>query len=1116
MANPDQPGPGGTVAASLTLAPSDPSTGDTPSSQHVEPEPHSFRPAIPDYSLLRVIGRGAYGEVWLIRSLTGIYRAGKIVWRNRFIEAEPYEREVNAIRLYAEISLQDPRLLKVLHVGRNDRLGYVYYVMELADDTASHGGDEDFDPVHYEPRTLSAELARQKSLSVAQTIGLGADLCRALDSLHQRGLVHRDIKPANIAYVAGMPKLCDVGLVTPIRHGASNVGTEGYIPPEGSGLPAADVYALGKVLYEAATGNRAKDFPKIDLARIPARDLDLWRELNEILLRSAASRVEDRYRRPNDLLGDLLLVEAGTSVRGWLVIRRRMRWVKWGVALLLALTVLGIGLARVQQRIAEVAKAGRKEAEVLKHQMERSAVDADFDRHRDADGIARLAALVRDNRSDANAVSRLVSALSHGRLPQFVSTPIALDTTPAVVALDATGARLAVGYSNSVFEVWTLSAMPSRLLQHPITGEPRCIALSPDGARVAIGTRLNSGEGLVQCMDVATQQVELSHTNSVWLGSLAFGPLGFRLAGGDAAGKVMLWDSPIAAPMTRQWRARIMTLAWHPRGDRLAVGGWSSDADLLDATTLETVQAFRHNEQLALTLAFDPGGRWFAVAPFAYAVSVFDLTSTNTAAAAKLASHGHPTAVTFSEDGRRIAVGSEHYSTRIWEAGGDGSDFELRGETTAHQAPIRFVRFRPDGHLLAVDQGGTGNLWNTESSLRPALAVTNAIGSFAVSFSRDGQRILFTRMNAAPVCVHLDSQRTAQLNVTNRTQARVSRFLGDGRRAVSVFNNQVFIWDCDTGALTCPPLVHEAGVLCMDVDPAGARAVTASGLGVVQVWDAATGAKIGPEIRQVGQIWTVAFSPNGRTILTGCDNGAANLWNAENGTLVRGPWLHRDWVRGVAFSRDGHLLVTASKDHTVNIWNAATGARHCPQLIHRSAAWEAQFTIDGKRVVTCTADGTAQLWDITTGEPVGQPMEHDEEISGMALSLDGRHLVTCAGRRLRVWDAESGAPVLEPLDHPSQVVGAALSPDGRRIAAAATGSGVWIWELNPPELPAPDWLPNLAERVVGRRMTDRGTLINTRAEPIGQLRYFPTNALVSAYYRRVLDDVLRERHPGSR
>ena len=68
-----------------------------------------------------------------------------------------------------------------------------------------------------------------------------------------------------------MPKLADIGLVADVSEARSFVGTEGYIPPEGPGTPQADLYSLGKVLYEISTGKDRQDFPA-PAARFAARE----------------------------------------------------------------------------------------------------------------------------------------------------------------------------------------------------------------------------------------------------------------------------------------------------------------------------------------------------------------------------------------------------------------------------------------------------------------------------------------------------------------------------------------------------------------------------------------------------------------------------------------------------------------------------------------------------------------------------------------------------------------------------------------------------------------------------------------------------------------------------
>src|SRR5438445_7373639 len=89
---------------------------------------------VPDHELIRLIGRGSYGEVWLAKSTVGAYRAIKIVYERNFRHKRPFEREFKGIQKFEPISRLHEGLMDVLQVGRNDEGGYLYCVMELADD----------------------------------------------------------------------------------------------------------------------------------------------------------------------------------------------------------------------------------------------------------------------------------------------------------------------------------------------------------------------------------------------------------------------------------------------------------------------------------------------------------------------------------------------------------------------------------------------------------------------------------------------------------------------------------------------------------------------------------------------------------------------------------------------------------------------------------------------------------------------------------------------------------------------------------------------------------------------------------------------------------------------
>lgn len=308
--------------------------------------------------MLRRIGGGSYGSVWLARTATGVYRAVKVVWRDRFEDAAPYEREFRGLREFERVSLAESRQLALLHVGRRDEEGFFYYVMELADDVEK---GREIDPETYRPFTLR-ELPKSASMTVERVVQLGIDMARGLAFLHHRNLVHRDIKPSNVILVNGVPKLADIGLVASSTMALTFVGTEGFVAPEGPGKPPADVYALGKVLYELATGMDRQRFPELPEGFADRTDRLAFLELNAVILRSCDPDLKSRYADAGVLLEDLLMIQAGKSVRRLRAAERGLqRALRWVALLAAVASVAGAGAwvawSRAQQEMALRAEA---------------------------------------------------------------------------------------------------------------------------------------------------------------------------------------------------------------------------------------------------------------------------------------------------------------------------------------------------------------------------------------------------------------------------------------------------------------------------------------------------------------------------------------------------------------------------------------------------------------------------------------------------------------------------------------------------------------------------------------------------------------------------------------
>jgi eukaryotic-like serine/threonine-protein kinase len=113
--------------------------------------------------------------------------------------------------------------------------------------------------------TVGHMIEREAELSGPELAQLGLHLCSAIRYLHRDGILHLDLKPSNVIAECGRARLIDLSVARPPGPAHAGIGTHYYLSPEqarGGDLgPAADVWGIGVVLFEAATGEPAFDDP---------------------------------------------------------------------------------------------------------------------------------------------------------------------------------------------------------------------------------------------------------------------------------------------------------------------------------------------------------------------------------------------------------------------------------------------------------------------------------------------------------------------------------------------------------------------------------------------------------------------------------------------------------------------------------------------------------------------------------------------------------------------------------------------------------------------------------------------------------------------------------------
>ncbi|HYE33666.1 MAG TPA: serine/threonine-protein kinase [Methylomirabilota bacterium] len=669
--------------------------------------PEKPRLLLGDFELLKRIGGGSYGDVWLARNVLGGYRAVKIIERGRFREERPFNREFEGIRIYEPISRSHESLVTIFHAARYAEDAFFYYVMEVADDL--HTG-QTIDPKSYTPRTLATALKIGEPLAAAEALRVTMALAGALVHLHGKGLIHRDIKPSNIIFVDGVPKLADIGLVAVLGESASFVGTEGFVPPEGPGSIQADIYSLGKVLYEMISGKDRAEFPELPREWVGRADRQALIELNEICLKACHSDVNQRHQSASELLADLAILQSGRSVKRLREAEARAAQLTKGLALAAVVAVLALGAwlfsdeqlrTAVQnaQQSEELRVSAKRAEKMARHQLHNallSQAEALRMTHKRAGSIAKAWQAVTDAAAIQVDERTRNEAIALAAYPDLHHEPVeaAIHAGTTAFAFSDDLELYAVGTGDGELSVGSLATGERHTIH--ASGEKPLVDLlhiSPDKRWLAVRYQQLS----CWIYDLATTNVVLK---TRW---------GTGLTKPDRAFDFSPNGSHAASAVTESI-VRIFQLPAWSHGPALTVGGKPT------------------------WIAFSPDSRSIAVAA-GKQVEVWGLASLK-----KEAVHQHSSevfCVDWRRDSKELAMGTTAGQVVLWnlESGGKQS-------FTAHAGLILRVDYNPRGALLLTSSHDrTTRLWD----LRSGEMLVETDEGFGTRFSSTNNNVAFVR-----------------------------------------------------------------------------------------------------------------------------------------------------------------------------------------------------------------------------------------------------------------------------------------------------------------------------------------------------------------------------------
>jgi WD40 repeat protein/tRNA A-37 threonylcarbamoyl transferase component Bud32 len=1020
------------------------------------------RVSIPGYEILKELGHGGMGVVYKARQI----QLNRLVALKMILAGRHAGRmALTRFRTEAEAiaRLHHPNIVQIYEIGECE--GLPFFSLEFCG-----GGSLD-------TKLAGTPLPPEEAARLVEAVA------RAMHVAHQAHVLHRDLKPANILLADdGTPKVTDFGLAKKLDEEgqtAANavLGTPSYMSPEQANGNAAamgphtDVYALGAILYECLTGrppfraanpmdtlvqvSRVEPVPPAQLnARVP-RDLEI------ICLKCLQKDPSRRYGSALALADDLRRFAAGEPIlarpvgaleRGWRWCRRNPSLAALTAAVFVLLAVVAIvasiGYVGTQQALRQEAEQ-RREAQRLQSQAEQERTEAEHQRGLARSETDRARRLLYDADMElagqtwegptgtALAVRNLL--LAHMPAPDMPDLReftwhyqwrllheglIPLGSRPGKGlqgAFTADGSLLTLDPHGQLRQ-WDLVSRKSTLVMDLATGNGVTAELSADGKTVAVV----GDNGMVRLLDAATgrtrHRLEPAGTGRALAGMPGDGR---TVLTRDSDGSVRVWDTASGRLLETVRDAgrlfddvAVLSQDGTLLGERTGPGrNWLR---IIDWRTQKEVATIRHKWTLG-ALTFSPDGKLLALSDVHGHVFLWDAGKRQETGQRLQADAARVSHLAFAADGHTLAAGGQEGVVTLWAI----DQPEAIGRFKDHPSAIAFLSFSPDGKALASG-GAEGAVRirpiadaNQEREwLQPAVV-------HSLAYSPDGKLLAI----AAGAATLLRDAGTGKLIHTlrflpqNRGPVMQVAFAPDGRTLVTgAAGRRIVQWDVAAGTMI--RLLHDRTAKEADLPQGALGAVTfspdgrfvAAGFGYpymhsrgqpekVAVWDAGSGKELAMFVAHTNTIPCVSFSPDSQTLATASHDGTVKLWKAgswDEIRTLRGPAM----MKCVAFSPDGSLLAAGAHNGTLILWEVASGRQLSEVKAHDHFISSVLFTRDGKTLVTASADRLVKLWDPVSGRELRVLRGHDDSVWCAAFCAE-RHTLATGGedQKVLLWQA---------------------------------------------------------------------------------------------------------------